>query len=77
MNKDKHSSNNNKKKIYTVMQSRPAMQYWYYEVEAESEEEALDIVENDDIESVDYEIDYEIESTYGEDEYSVIEIKSK
>lgn len=73
MNKDKHNSNNNKKKLYTVMQSRPAMQYWYYEVEAESEEEALDIVENDDIESV----DYEISSTSNEDEYSIVDIKSK
>ena len=58
-----------KKKIYTVQQSAPAMQYWYYHVEAESEEEAISIVENGDAEVDDYEID----SAYGEDEYEIMD----
>jgi hypothetical protein len=73
MDGGKHNSDNTestpKKKIYTVQQSAPAMQYWYYHVEAESEEEAISIVENGDAEVYDYEID----SAYGEDEYEIMD----
>jgi len=44
------------KKVYHITEKQKAFQVWYYEVEAESEEEALKIVENGDVDSVDYEV---------------------
>lgn len=79
MNGGKHNSDNTestpKKRIYCITQSAPATQHWYYEVEAESEEEALEIVQSGDIDCVDYEVhtdtyfvaEYEYEVTNVED----------
>lgn len=78
MSGGKHNSDNTestpKKKIYHITQSAPATQYWYYEVEAESEEEALEIVQNGDVDCVDYRVDGE--SFFGaEDEYEVTDVE--
>ena len=42
-------------KIYHITETRPAVQVFYYSVEAESEEQALKMVENKDIEPQDFE----------------------
>lgn len=78
MDEGKHNSDNtehttpqNKKKLYSIQHTAPATNIWYYEVEAESEEEALAIVMNGDAEVV----DYEIYSDGGEDEYAVMDVE--
>lgn len=45
------------KKTFIVTEKRPAFVYWTYEVEAETEAEAIDIVENGDAEVSDFETD--------------------
>lgn len=59
----------NKKKVYCVTQSQPAYQTWYYEVVAESEQEAIDLVEDGYVDP----IDYNIEGSYGESECIITE----
>lgn len=61
MDGGKHNSDNTetsttKKKKYHIMQTQPAIQTWYFEVEAESEEEAIRLVEDGDVEVMDYEV---------------------
>jgi len=78
MNGGKHNSDNtestSKKKIYHITQSSPAIQHWYYEVEAESEEEALEIVQSGDIDCVDYEV--HTDTSFGaEDVYRVTNVE--
>ena len=45
------------KKKYHIMQTQPAMQVWHYEVEAESEEVAIRMVEEGSVDCVDYQVD--------------------
>ena len=61
------------KKKYTITKTQPALQCWYFEVEAESEEIALHMVMSGD---VDY-VDYEIHNNYGNDndDYEVLDIQ--
>lgn len=78
MDGGKHNSDNTesapKKKIYHITQSSRCIQYWYYEVEAESEEEALGIVQDGDAEAVDHEIDGNL--YFGvNDDYEVTDVK--
>ena len=57
------------KKIYKVVETRPATAYWAYEVEAESEEEAARLVQSldkiltskDSFTEVDWDADAEFE----------------
>lgn len=53
-------------KKYTIIETRPALQIWTFEVEANSEEEALRMVENGDVDPEDYEVDdgYSCDSEY-------------
>jgi hypothetical protein len=72
MDGGKHNSDNTestpkKKKKYSIQQSAPAFQYWYYEVEADSEDEALELVLNGEVDP----IDYDVETASGEDEFEV------
>lgn len=46
-------------KKYTITQTAPALQIWTYEVIANSEEEAIEMVEQGDAECVNYEVDGE------------------
>jgi hypothetical protein len=75
MDGGKHNSDNTetsttKKQIYSIQQVAPATQYWYYEVEATSEEEALKLVKSGEIDCINYEVDGE----YGEDEFEVVDV---
>ena len=45
-------------KKYLITESRSVIQKWYYEVEAESEIEALDKILNAEVEATKSEIDY-------------------
>ena len=57
------------KKIFKVAEYKPVMAVWYYEVEAETEQEALDLVQSGEAENIDYETidnysdDYDYEVT--------------
>lgn len=57
----KHNSDNTestpKKSIYHITRSAPATQYWYYEVEAESEEQAMSVVKAGEVDAIDYQVD--------------------
>ena len=44
-------------KKYTIIQTAPAVQTWTYEVVANSEEEAIQMVEDGDAKCCDYEVD--------------------
>lgn len=50
-------------KKFIITEARPATMYWVYEVEANSEEEAIQKIENGDVES----LDFETECDYSED----------
>lgn len=78
MNGGKHNSDNTestpKKKRYYITQSSPSIQYWYYEVEAESEEEAIGMVQDGDVTCVNYEVDGDL--YFGaNDEYEVTDVE--
>jgi len=57
-------------KKFIVTESRPAICTWTYEVEAESEEKAIQLVENGDVDpdNFDNEVDYCSEATYNVEE---------
>lgn len=44
-------------KKYTIIQTAPAVQTWTFEIVANSEEEAIKMVEDGDAECCDYEVD--------------------
>ena len=44
-------------KKYTIIETHPALQVWTFEVEANSEEEAIQMIENGDVDPEDYEVD--------------------
>jgi len=49
------------KKIYTIIETRKVVNAWYYEVEAESEEAAMQMVKNGDVQPDDFmSDDYEL-----------------
>lgn len=54
------------KKTFKIVEYKPITAVWYYEVEAETEEEALELVENGEVESCDYETvdNYSSDSTF-------------
>lgn len=59
-------------KKYTIIETRPALQVCTFEVEANSEEEALQMVENGEVDPEDCEVD----STYfGSSEYIVQDVE--
>ena len=62
-----------KRKIYYIQETQPAIQTWYYEVEAESEEQALRLVDDGMVECVDYDVDSDHYS--GNFEREVIKVK--
>jgi hypothetical protein len=57
-------------KKFIVTETRRAFHTWTYEVEAESEEQAIELVENGDVNPDDFdnEIDYCSDATYEVDE---------
>ena len=44
-------------KKYTIIQTVPSTQIWTYEVDANSEEEAMEIVKSSEVECSDYEVE--------------------
>ena len=52
-------------KVYHITETKPAYQVWYYSVEAESEEKALEMIKNGETKPSDYEIvdEPEVDST--------------
>lgn len=60
------------KKLFYISESQTAIQTWYYEVVAETEEEAIALIENGDVECVDYEIDNHM---YDDREFDVYDEK--
>ena len=56
-------------KTYHITETRPAYQIWYYSVEAESEEQALKMVENRSVDPQDSE---SIDEPEADSEYTVI-----
>jgi hypothetical protein len=44
-------------KKYTIIETRPALCTWTFEVEAETEEEALRMVEDGEVDPDDYDVD--------------------
>ena len=48
---------NMEKRKFIVTETRPAIQIWTYEVEAEDEEDAISQVENRDVDSFDYSVE--------------------
>lgn len=44
------------KKKFTIEQSLPATQIWTFEVEAETKEEAIEMIENRDVEVSNYQV---------------------
>ena len=56
-------------KKYLITESRAVVQKWYYEVEAESQTEALEKILNDEVEA----IEYETEDHYDSESYFDIE----
>jgi len=63
---------NYSKKIYVIKETQPAIQTWIYEVEAFSEEEAIEAISNGDVEPLDYQIQ---ESVFDDYELDVIKVK--
>jgi hypothetical protein len=65
------------KKLYQVVESRPATAYWVYAIEAESEEEARKIVEELTIDVEDpqhhTDIDWDSEAKFEYGEMRVVE----
>lgn len=51
-------------KTYHITKTQQAHQVWYYSVTAESEEKALEMINNGEIESSDYEVIDEPEANY-------------
>jgi hypothetical protein len=57
-------------KKFSILESKPSIQFWRYEVEAESEEQALEMIREGLVDSEDYWVDddpfesfeYEVES---------------
>jgi hypothetical protein len=53
------------KKMYRVVETRPAKAYWVYEVEAESEQEAMELIKlpphTEHFTEIDWEADAEFE----------------
>lgn len=59
-------------KKFTIIETRPATYTWYYEVEAENENEALDQVFEGLVDPVNSDVEA---SDYEDSEYEVIEEK--
>jgi hypothetical protein len=55
-------------KVYTLTQIVPSSQIWVYEVIANSEEEAIQMVKDGEAECIDYEVE-----GFGKDEISVVD----
>lgn len=51
------------KKIFTIVETKPSVSFYTYEVEAETEQEALELVKCGQVEPY----DYTVETSYGED----------
>ena len=62
------------KKKFIIEQSLPAIQVWTFEVDAETEEEAIEMIENGDVEVSNYEVVGE-GFGYEDYEYDVIDIQ--
>jgi len=56
-------------KIYHITETRPAVQVWYYSVEAESEEQALEMIMNGEGDIKDCET---VDEPEADSEYTVI-----
>ena len=62
--------NNNMKKTFNIVETLPALLENYYTVEAETEAQAIEMIENGDVVVEDSEIHY----SYGEAEFEVEEV---
>ena len=63
--------------IYKITQTMQATQYWIYEVEASSQEEALDKVSDGDVEPIDYGIDSDGDNEWEATDLEIIDIYEK
>ena len=61
------------KKKFLIIAHQPVTQIWEYEVEAETEEEALAMVENGEIDPYEYVIDID---AFSSPEYTIEELES-
>lgn len=52
------------KKMYRVVETRPAKAYWVYEVEAESEQEAMELIKLPPSPEHFTEIDWEVDAEF-------------
>ena len=60
-------------KKYTIIQTVPSTQIWTYEVDANSEEEAMEIVKSGEVECSDYEV--EEDNYFGIGEFIVQDVE--
>ena len=60
-------------KKYTIIQTVPSTQIWTYEVNANSEEEAMEIVKSGEVECSDYEV--EEDNYFGIGEFIVQDVE--
>jgi hypothetical protein len=77
MDGGKHNSDNTettatKKKLYHIRQTQPAIQVWYYEVEAHSEYEAIQLVDDGEVDAIDYRVDCDMQE---DAEYEVTDVE--
>ena len=47
-------------KTFKIYETKPAVQTWIYEVEAENEEQAIEMIKNGDVEAIDFGYDCEL-----------------
>jgi len=58
--------------VYKIIETRQATQYWTYEVEAETAEAALTLIQEGEVDAVDYAIE---DGLFEDMEYEVEEIR--
>ena len=63
------------KKKFIIEQSRPVIQVWTFEVDAETEEEAIEMIENGDVEVSNHDVVGDGHFGYEDCEYDVIDIQ--
>jgi hypothetical protein len=62
-------------KKYMITQTAPALQSWSYEVVANSEEEAIQMIENGDVECCNYEVLPNDNYSFEDGDYEVHDIQ--
>ena len=63
--------------IYKITQTMQATQYWIYEVEANSQEEALNKVSDGDVDPIDYGIDSDSDNQWDSTDLEITDTYEK